>query len=84
MTKSDAQLQREVLDELYWDPAVAAGTISVAVRAGAVVMRGRVETRARRLAAIRAAERVAGVRSVEEELRVDSEPFDQRSLEPTS
>ena len=38
--KSDMQLQRDVLDELKWDPAVNAAQIRVEVKDGLVTLAG--------------------------------------------
>jgi osmotically-inducible protein OsmY len=41
--KSDMQLQRDVSEELKWDPAVNAEQIRVEVKDGVVTLAGRVE-----------------------------------------
>ena len=38
----DIELQKRVLDELAWEPAVDAGHISVAAKDGVVALRGHV------------------------------------------
>jgi BON domain len=69
--KSDAELREDVLRELAWDPQVTdPDAIAVAVKDGAVTLTGRVPAYAESLAAVRAAGRVAGVRAVADELRV--------------
>jgi osmotically-inducible protein OsmY len=70
MMKSDAQLQRDVIDELRWDPAVGRAEIGVAAKDGVVTLTGQIDSLAKKYAAERAAERVAGVRAVAEELAV--------------
>jgi osmotically-inducible protein OsmY len=75
--KSDSQLQADVLDELQTDVSIAASGIGVAVRDGAVTLSGLVGSLMTRSAAVRAAQRVAGVRAVADELRVQL-PRDQR------
>ena len=70
MKKLDAQLQRDVIDELRWDPAVGLSEIGVAVKDGVVTLTGAVDTAAKRYAAIHATERVAGVRGIAEDLVV--------------
>ena len=44
MTKTDEQIQREVLDELKWDARVRPNEIGVAVKDGIVTFTGRVVT----------------------------------------
>ena len=70
MIKTDAQLQRDVIDELRWDPTVGAAEIGVATKNGVITLSGQVDTYAKKYAASRAAERVAGVRAIAEELTV--------------
>lgn len=68
--KSDTQLQKDVIDELRWDPRVRENEIAVAARDGVVTLSGTVESYAQKWAAERAAERVSGVRALAEELHV--------------
>jgi osmotically-inducible protein OsmY len=70
MIKTDAQLQRDVIDELRFDPAVGSAEIGVAVKNGVITLTGQLESYAKKYAAIRATERVAGVRAIAEELTV--------------
>ena len=70
MRKSNTQLQRDVMDELRWDPAVADAEIGVAARDGVVTLSGSVSSFALKYAAVRAAERVLGVRAIAEEMTV--------------
>lgn len=69
--KPDAELREDVIRELAWDKQVTdPDAIAVAVKDGAVMLVGRVPSYAESLAAVRAAGRVAGVRAVADELRV--------------
>mgnify|MGYP001570609803 CR=1 FL=1 len=70
MNKTDVQLQRDVIDELRWDPSVGPIEIGVAVRDGVVTLSGTIDTTARKFAAIHAAERVGGVKAIAEDLVV--------------
>lgn len=70
MMKTDAQLQRDIMDELRWDPAVGDAEIGVAVKDGVVTLAGEVESFAKRFAAVKAAERVAGIRALAEDIHV--------------
>jgi len=70
MIKSDSQLQRDVIDELRWDPSVGSEEIGVASKNGVVTLSGTVDSYAKKYAAVRAAERVAGVRAIAEEVKV--------------
>ena len=68
--KSDADLQRDVLDELKWEPSVNEEDIGVTVRGGVITLTGNVPTYTEKFAAERATKRVDGVRAVAEELKV--------------
>lgn len=62
--KSDLQLQRDVSEELKWDPAINAPQIRVEVKDGVVTLAGRVEYLAEKWAAEWAAKRVSGVKKL--------------------
>jgi len=66
----DAQIKRDVEDELGWEPSVNAAEIGVAVSNGLVTLIGRVTSLPEKWAAERAAARVAGVAAVASELEV--------------
>jgi osmotically-inducible protein OsmY len=68
--KSDTVLQKDVIDELRWDPRVKQKEIGVAAKDGVVTITGSVESFAERWAVERAIERVAGVRVVANEIDV--------------
>ena len=68
--KSDMELQRDVSEELIWDPAVNAAQIRVEVKDGVVTLAGRVEYFAERWAAEWAAKRVSGVKELAVEIEV--------------
>lgn len=65
---SDSAIQKDVLDELSWDPVVNAPEVGVEVDAGVVTLTGRVDTYSKRFAAEEAALRVDGVRAVANDL----------------
>lgn len=69
-TKTDTELQREVLDELRWEASVNAADIGVSVKGGVVTLSGHVPSYAEKWGAERAAKRVEGVRAVANELDV--------------
>jgi osmotically-inducible protein OsmY len=67
---SDADLERNVNDELLWDPRVDPAEIAVSAKDGVVALRGTVGSLRQRRDAKRAAKRVYGVKSVDDELQV--------------
>ncbi|MEY9952495.1 BON domain-containing protein [Leifsonia sp. EB34] len=74
-TFSDLTVRRAVESELAWTPDVTAPAIGVAVDGGVVTLTGEVDSLHERIAVVEAAQRVAGVRTVADELRLP-EPGD--------
>lgn len=68
--KSNAELQRDVIAELTYEPAIDPGQIGVIARSGIVTLTGTVRNYAEKLEAAEAAERVQGVRAVIDEMHV--------------
>jgi osmotically-inducible protein OsmY len=68
--KTDSQLQRDVMDELAWDPSVDHAHVGVTAKGGVVTLSGFVGNYAQKMAAQHAAERVQGVQGIAEELEV--------------
>ena len=79
--KSDRQLKNEVEEELEWDPAVTATDIGVEVTDRVVTLSGHPPSYAEKLAAEKAAHRVAGVRAVVVEMEVRLPQKDERTDE---
>lgn len=68
--KTDLQVQRDVMDELEFDPSIDAADIGVSVVEGVVTLNGFVKSYAEKLEAEKAVRRVAGVKAIAEELKV--------------
>jgi osmotically-inducible protein OsmY len=68
--KTDLQIQKDVMEELNWEPSLNASEIGVAVRNSVVTLSGKVDTFSKKLTAEKAAKRVAGVKAVAEEIHV--------------
>lgn len=77
--RSDQQIRDDVLSELKWDPSVRDDEIAVAVKDGVVTLGGTVDSYATRSSAIVAAERVAGVRAVADDMNILIPGADRRS-----
>lgn len=71
MTKTDNQLQQDVLWELDYEPSVDASQIGVTAKDGIVSLTGSVKNYAERYAAVQAAQRVSGVSAVADEMKVE-------------
>ena len=68
--KTDMQLKQDIEEELRWDPKLNAAQIGVSVDKGTVSLSGAVDTYAAKWAAEAATKRVAGVRTVAQDLTV--------------
>lgn len=68
--KTDTQLQKDVMDEIKWEPLLSAAEIGVAVKNGIVTLSGTVDTYSKKLAAEKAVKRVNGVKAVAEDIQV--------------
>jgi osmotically-inducible protein OsmY len=68
--KTDTELQRDVMNELKWEPTIKAAEIGVGVKDGVVTLSGYVDSYVKKWAAERAAARVSGVRAVAEKIQV--------------
>ena len=71
MKSSDKDLQVAVWEELDFEPSIDASKIGVTAKDGIVTLTGTVNNNAEKYAAVQAAERVHGVRAVNDELKVD-------------
>src|SRR5881227_3302182 len=69
-TRTDEDIQADVLDELKWDTRVRPNEIGVAVKDGIVTLTGWVDSYLKRMAAEEAAHRVPGVKAVANDIEV--------------
>ena len=69
-TQTDQDIQRDVLNELKWEPRVQPNEIGVAVKDGVVTLTGWVESYIKKWAAEEAAHRVRGVLAVANDIEV--------------
>lgn len=78
-TKSDSQIQTDVMNELKSEPRLTPEKIGVAVHNGVVTLSGTVPNYAQKMAAEKAAMRVKGVQSVAEDIEVHLVPGRDRN-----
>ena len=69
-TRTDTQIQTDVLAELKWEPRIQPNEIGVAVTDGIVTLTGTVESYTKKYAAEEAAHRVRGVKAVANDIEV--------------
>jgi len=70
VSRTDEQIQKDVLAELKWEPRVLPNEIGVAVKDGIVALTGWVDSYVKRWAAEEAAHRVSGVKAVVNDVEV--------------
>jgi osmotically-inducible protein OsmY len=70
MTRTDREIQTDVLSELRWDHSIQANEIGVAVKDGVVTLTGTVDTYLKKWKAEEAAHRVHGVVAVANDINV--------------
>jgi hypothetical protein len=76
--RSDSDIERDVKDELQWDPDLDATDIAVSVKSGVVTLAGYVKSYSDKYEAEVAAKRVAGVSGVANDLEIRVPTVDQR------
>jgi osmotically-inducible protein OsmY len=74
----DADIKRDVEDELRWDPDIVATDIGVAVHNGVVALTGFVRSYPQKTQAERDAKRVAGVMAIANDIEVRLPVIDER------
>ena len=77
--KTDMELQRDVLDEIAWEPSVCVPEIGVTVYDGIVTLTGNVDNLPAKWAAENAALRVSGARAVVNDIEVKLSTDNRRS-----
>jgi osmotically-inducible protein OsmY len=76
--KSDSEIERDIRDELKWDPDLDADDIAVSVKNGVVTLAGFTKSYTDKWEAEAAAKRVAGVLAVANDIEVRLPAIDQR------
>ncbi len=72
--KKDSEIQKDVMDELMWEPLLNASEIGVAVKDGIVTLSGEVNSYSKKLVAERAAKKISGVKAIAEDIQVGVSP----------
>jgi osmotically-inducible protein OsmY len=77
--KTDVQIQKDVMEEIRWEPFLHAAEIGVAVKNGIVTLSGQVDSYSKKLAAENAAKKVAGVKAIAEDIQIGVSPTYNKS-----
>lgn len=68
--KTDKQIQKDVMEELQWDPRLNSAEIGVSVKNGIVTLSGEVDSYSKKISAERAASRIKEVKGIAQEINV--------------
>ena len=79
--KLDKELQRNVLEELQFEPSIDAAGIGVTARDGIVTLTGAIKSYAEKTSAVHSAERCWGVKAVVDNMQVELPSGDERDDE---
>jgi len=77
--RTDSELQRGVMEALAWEPSIDAAGIGVSTESGIVMLTGTVKSLPQKWTAVRAAQRVAGVKAVTDAIIVKLPGDSERS-----
>ena len=78
-TRTDAQIQADILSELEWDARVLPNEVGVVVKDGVVTLTGWVDSYTKKWAAEEAAHRVRGVKAVANDIEVRLSTAEERN-----
>lgn len=77
--KTNSQLQRDVQEELNWEPSITSSAIGVSAKDGVITLTGNVPSYYEKSVAERVVGRVAGVQGIAEELSVKLPTLSERT-----
>ncbi len=72
--KTDNEIQKDVIEQLKWEPFLNSSQIGVAVKNGIVTLSGRVDTFSKKILAEKATKKVSGVKAIAEDIQVGISP----------
>jgi osmotically-inducible protein OsmY len=77
--KTDVEIQKDVIEQLKWEPFLNAAQIGVSVKNGVVTLSGQVDTYSKKILAEKTTKKVSGVRAIAEDIQVGISPTYKRS-----
>lgn len=75
----DFEIQKNVMEQLAWEPLLNATEIGVAVKQGIVTLSGELDSYAKKLAAERATKKIPGVKAIAEDIKVGISPANKKT-----
>ncbi len=73
--KTDIEIQKDVMEQLKWEPFLDASQIGVAVKNGIVTLSGIVDSYSKKILAEKVAKKIAGVRAIALDIQVGLSPL---------
>lgn len=77
--KTDAQIQKDVMEQMKWEPFLKPSEIGVSVNNGIVTLSGIVDSYAKKLHAEKATRRVSGVKAIAEDVQIGVSPLHKKT-----
>ena len=77
--KSDIEIQKDVIEQLKWEPFLNSAQIGVAVKNGIVTLSGQVDAYSKKILAEKTAKKVSGVKAIAEDIQVGISPAYKKS-----
>lgn len=77
--KTDVEIQKDVIEQLKWEPFLNAAQIGVSVKNGVVTLSGQVDTYSKKILAEKTTKKVLGVRAIAEDIQVGISPSYKRT-----
>ena len=77
--KTDIDIQKDVTEQLRWEPFLNASQIGVSVKNGIVTLSGQVDTYSKKVLAEKTVKKVAGVKAIAEDIQVGISPAYKKS-----
>ncbi len=77
--KTDNEIQKDVIEQLKWEPFLNSSQIGVAVKNGIVTLSGQVDTFSKKILAEKTTKKVSGVKAIAEDIQVGISPSYKKS-----
>jgi len=77
--KTDLQIQKDVMEQLKWEPFLNASEIGVAVKNGIVTLSGQVDAYSKKMTAENAVKKIVGVKAIAEDMQIGVSPMGKKT-----
>lgn len=79
--KTDLQIQKDVMEQLKWEPFLNASEIGVAVKNGIVTLSGQVDAYSKKMTAENAVKKIVGVKAIAEDMQIGVSPMGKKQIQ---